>query len=371
MKSYEEIANNVFKRRDEYIAKQKRKKKIIISTATAMFCCVIVVAGFGLYKNADADHNFSLVDSSQNEPDTSNPDNDNSQNDTSSEEENTSSDSFVSQMPSKDESSSNDPDVSNTTPSNPSDNPSSSSEPDNTIQDSEFLIDSIDKVNFYSSKKIINDYNLLPISTGSKNSFTPKVIFLNNGYYEYPIDRDRIYTITMVTYFTIELNDEKGFLAQKLGGTGTVEVVVTQNDINSSGEMITFKREDKYYTCFMNGASYGVDSDKVSREFSSHMYIDGFNTVKNFEQENYEFIVHYEGSKVVGFECAPFRCAPQKYNVDDITFVEDYCAVIFTNQNFTIDQLEVYFKNNAEELCNEKINSFYTGFGNNGLFSGL
>ena len=62
---------------------------------------------------------------------------------------------------------------------------------------------------------------------------------------------------------------------------------------------------------------------------------------------------------------------PQKYSADVVTLVEDYCVVLFTTKHFTIDQLEVYFKNNAEELCNEKINSFYIGFGKNGLFSGL
>ena len=194
---------------------------------------------------------------------------------------------------------------------------------------------------------------------------------LTNNYVEYPIDRDKIYTITMVTYFTITLNDENGFLAQKLGGTGQVEVVVTENDINSSGQMITFKREDTYYTCFMNGQSFDLESSNVRREFSTHIYIDGFNTVKNFEQENFKFTVNYEGSKVVGFECTPFKCEPKKYSADNVTLVEDYCVVLFTTQYFTIDQLEMYLKNNTKELCYEKINGFYTGFRYDDLFSGL
>lgn len=377
MKGYEEIAKNVFDRRDEYVIKQKKKKKILLSTATAIFCCVIVVAGFGLYKNANSRNDFFVVDSSQNELE--NPKNDSlvsndsaSTNENSSNtQENTSQDVHSSQPSNNNEDNSQGEVVSDTPNPNPDDTSSSTDEPGNTPEENEFLMDSIDKINFYSAKKIINDHNLLPFSTANKNSSLSNMILLNNGYYEYPLDRDKVYTISMVTYFTITLNDEKGFLAQKLGGTGNVEVVVTENDINSSSQMITFKREDNYYTCFMNHASYDNESDRVSREFSTHIYIDGFNTVKNFEQENYEFIVRYEGSKVVGFECVPFKCVPQKYNIDDITFVEDYCAVIFTNQKFTIDQLEMYFKNNTEELCNEKINSFYIGFGNNGLLSGL
>jgi hypothetical protein len=152
----------------------------------------------------------------------------------------------------------------------------------------------------------------------------------------------------MVTYFTIELNDEKGFLAQKLGGTGLVEVVVTENNIEDMGQMITFKKDEKYYTCFMNGQDNELNSNTVSREFSSHKYIDGFNIVKNLEQENYKFTVHYDGSKVIGFECAPFYSVPTNYTVDDVTFTEDFCVVLYTKQTFTIDELEVYFKNGNE-----------------------
>ena len=153
----------------------------------------------------------------------------------------------------------------------------------------------------------------------------------------------------MVTYFTIELNDEKGFLAQKLGGTGLVEVVVTKNNIDDLGEMITFKREEKYYTCFANGGDYDPDSNMSSSEFSSHKYIDGFNIIKNLEQENYKFTVHYDGSKVIGFECTPFHSMPTNYAVDNVTFIEDFCIVLYTKQTFTIDELEVFLKNENKE----------------------
>ena len=210
-----------------------------------------------------------------------------------------------------------------------------------------YYIDSIDKINFYSAKKIINDYSLFP--TGMNYNNKPNIISLSNNYAEYPIDRNKVFTTTMVTYFTIELNDGKGFLAQKLGGTGLVEVVVTQNNIDDLGQMITFKREEKYYTCFVNGGDYDPDSNKRSSEFSSHKYIDGFNIIKNLEQENYKFTVHYDGSKVVGFECAPFHNVPTNYAVDNVTFIEDFCVVLYTKQTFTIDELEVYFKNENEE----------------------
>jgi len=114
---------------------------------------------------------------------------------------------------------------------------------------------------------------------------------------------------------------------------------------------ITFyKKDDKYYTCFMNGGDYDLDANRSSSEFSSHKYISGFSIIKNMEQGNYKFTVHYEGSKVVGFDCAPFRSAPTNYVVDDVTFIEDVCVVFYTKQTFTIDELEVYFKNENEEV---------------------
>jgi len=244
------------------------------------------------------------------------------------------------------------------TPSNPyednssvtSDDTSSnivSSEPP--VTENNYFIDSIDKINFYSAKKIISEKSLFPKGMNYKNNYTPNIISLNNEYVEYPIDRNKVFTTTMVTYFTVELKNEKGFLAQKLGGTGLVEVVVTKNNIDDVGELITFKREDRYYTCLRNGGGYDTDTNITNSEFSSHKYIDGFNIVKNKLQYNFKFTVYYEGSKVIGFECAPFGNTSFEYRTDSVTFIEDFCVVLYTKQTFTIDELEVYFKNESEE----------------------
>lgn len=355
MKSYDEIANSIFERRDKYIAKQKRKKRIIISIVTTVICCcVVLITSFGLWKSGIFSNNIPVIDNSQNTSD-------NLGNDSSADSSQNSSTN--SSNSSQDNNSSNNsssqggfiPD--NSTPSKPVEEipsePSEDTFSNNTtsnppVIETNYFIDSIDKINFYSAKKIISEKSLLPIGMSTNAFSTPKILFLSNTYFEYPIDRNKVFTATMVTYFTIELNDEKGFLAQKLGGTGLVEVVVTENDMEDMGQMITFKRDDKYYTCFMNGQDNDTNSNKVSREFSSHKYIDGFNIIKNLEQENYKFTVHYDGSKVVGFECAPFDSVPTNYVTDDVTFIEDFCVVIYAKQTFTIDELEVYFKNENE-----------------------
>ena len=308
MKSYDEIANSVFKRRDEYKAKQKKKRSIIINAATTVFCCCIVfVLSFGIWKMSILGGNEPIVGGSQ-EPSANNSNAFNPSNDISSNS-----------------------------------SPSSSSQSSHTNEKPTYFIDSIDKINFYSAKKIINDTSLLPLSAGTDLKFGNGRVTLLTNYVEYPIDRNKVFTSTMVTYFTINLNDERGFLAQKLGGTGKVEVVVTQNDIDFMGEMITFKRGDRYFSCLCNSASNHAQMGKSFSVFSTHKYIDGFNIVKNMQQENYEFTVLYEGSKVVDFTCSPFYSTPTKYTVDNVTLNEDACIAIFTTQTFTIDQLEVLF----------------------------
>ena len=357
MKNYQEIANTVFKKRDAYVAKQKKKRRRLLATVVpGVVGFVVLLIGLGLWQDGALDNDI-LVDTSPSSSNTvlSTPNHQNSttsSHSSSSTSTTTNSQSSTTTAPST--STTTQPSQSTTTePSQTTPSDSSDTVPSNTAPDtppstgSDFCIDSFDKMNFYSAKKIIDEYSLSPFRV---NSFSrPQVVRLNQSYVEYPIDRNKIFTITMVTYFMIELHDERGFLAQKLGGTGLVEVVVTQNDIDDMGYMITFKREENYFSCFINGGSGENEYGQASRRFSSHKYVDGFTFVKNLEQENYLFIVHYEGAKVVGFECQPFHCVPTKYTTDDVTFYDDICIVLFTTQHFTIDQLEVLFKDKYTE----------------------
>ena len=352
MKSYDEIANRIFERRDKYIAMQKKKKRIVISiVAPAVCCCFVLIAGLGLWKGGFFNHNIPVSNSSQNASDNNSSKN-NNQN--SSSDINSSHNSSSSSESSEKETSSQNKVIPNSsTPSSSSEQsynntPSDSASSTPPVTETNYFIDSIDKINFYSAKKIISDKSLFPFGMSADAFTAPNALLLNNTYAEYPIDRNKVFTATMVTYFTIELNDEKGFLAQKLGGTGLVEVVITKNNIDDLEEMITFKREEKYYTCLRNGGGYDTDTNITNSEFSSHKYIEGFNIVKNKLQYNFKFTVYYEGSKVIGFECAPFGNTSFEYKTDDVTFIEDFCVVLYTKQTFTIDELEVFFKNQNE-----------------------
>ncbi len=342
MKNYEEIANAVFKRRDAYIAKQKKERKIVIATVTPMFvCCIALVVGFVLWQGERFKSLFPQVENPQ---------------ETFTETTTTATDTTTKQTTKKPTESTQSPktDSSKTTKdavvTPPTQNTPSTTAPDvSTDTDGAFVIDSIDKMNFYSAKKIISEHSQFPIRMQSALS-SPPIALMSNTYAEYPISRYKEFTTTMVTYFNIVLHSPKGFLAQKLGGIGRVEVVVTQNNIDDMGLMITFRRRENYYTCFANNVSYDPQTQTmISCAFSSHKYIDGFRLIKNLEQENYMFTVSYDGANVVGFETNTFHSTPSKYEIDDITFVPDFCVVLFTRQNFTIDQLETYFGNRKEE----------------------
>ncbi|MBO5913136.1 MAG: hypothetical protein J6Q76_06680 [Clostridia bacterium] len=225
----------------------------------------------------------------------------------------------------------------------PSKNESSSESSSNPEPDKKpkpkISINSIDMLNFYSAKKIISEKGLL---NGGGRSDGGHALPLGLGVIQYEIDRDREFYVSMLTYFVIELDNENGFLATKLGGTGRVEVVITQNSLD---DMITFKKGDNYYSCLLNGASNNPNSSELkSMTFSTHKYIEGFKVVKNFAQENYRFKVNYSDKKVTGMECTVYIDSwTATADPDEITVVPDQCVVLCPEQSFTIDQLESYF----------------------------
>lgn len=206
-------------------------------------------------------------------------------------------------------------------------------------------INSLDKLNFYAVKKAIAENGVVLLSNSSQKPHT--TILANNKSFSIlnlanttatSINPNSTFTITMYSYFTITLNDTMGFLAQKLGGTGSVEVVITRNNFNN---MITFKKGERYYSCFQ------TSSTEKAMSFSSHKYVNGYKLVENYEQENYEFTVYFEGDKIIGINCGRFKEGSNyKYNADDIIFNDNFCIVLHNKQSFTAAQLESLFSSN-------------------------
>ncbi len=329
MKDYKEIAKKIFERRDKYLAKQKKKKKLIRNITIPVFCfCFLLAISLSLWQSGILVNDITVIEKQQNGFFEEWP---NFSDDEKIPSDSTPSDNAPSVSGEKEEPNSNpEPTVpSDSTPDNPPSN-----------NGTERIIDSIDKMNFYSAKKIIKENSFLPMrakkNSGISNLSDPVVAY------------DKEFTITKITYFNIRINKADSFLAERLGGTGLAEVVVVETNIPNVYKMITFKLNDKYYTCLMNEVGAMSHNVSMSDEFTTNRYTSGFDILQNNEQENYRFAVHYEGSQVIGFESSPINATAVNEVGEEITFIDDYCVVIFTEQNITINQLEDYLKNLSE-----------------------
>lgn len=313
MKDYNEIAKKIFERRDKYLAKQKKKKQIINKTVPVICCCLVLIMSLALLKSGFLGDDIKIIEQIQNGY--------------TNEQKNPFEDE---KTPPANDGGENNPD--NSELPIPNDTPKENEPSDNT----EHFIDSIDKMNFYSAKKIIEEQSFLPV-VANESGIT---VNLSNTDIAY----DKEFSIYKITYFNICINSADSFLARKLGGTGLVEVVVVDTDILNVYKMLTFKLGNNYYTCLMSEVD-GMNYTKNSTdEFNTTRYTSGFDVLKNNEQGNYSFSVRYEGSQVVGFESTPFNSATAAQGSEEITFVDDYCVVIFTNETVTISQLESYVR---------------------------
>lgn len=215
----------------------------------------------------------------------------------------------------------------------------------NSITTENVKINSLDKLNFYAVKKAIAENGIVLLSNSAQKPTVARLVnhtsfgILNLANSTATnIGANSTFTITMYSYFTITLNDTRGFLAQKLGGTGSVEVVITRNNFNN---MITFKKGERYYSCLQTSLT------ERAMSFSSHKYVNGFKLIENYDQENYEYTVYFEGDKVVGMNCGRFEGnGNYKYVADDIKFNDNFCFVVHKKQTFTAEQLEGLFASN-------------------------
>ena len=154
----------------------------------------------------------------------------------------------------------------------------------------------------------------------------------------YELSPDEVFSVTRVVFFQIELTDERGFLASKVG-TGIVDVVITENSLEP---MITLKNGDRYFSCCENSVT---ENGKL---YSTHKYIEGFYIVKNLEQENYSISVYYDnfrrdyiGSNAVSIDCQSYKNGGS--SPDGTISVVSTTYVSNEGVEMTIAELEEYF----------------------------
>lgn len=135
--------------------------------------------------------------------------------------------------------------------------------------------------------------------------------------------------IVTVTYFTVEFTEKQGYLGSRFYGEN-VEVVITE--MANFESMITFRCDDEYFSCLENGLD----------EFSTHKYIDGFNVVKSFGDEDIfsYYIDRDKNGKISGMHLQ--RQNSIYYLSDKIKLVADVVSVE-VNCSYSIADLEKYF----------------------------
>ena len=152
--------------------------------------------------------------------------------------------------------------------------------------------------------------------------------------YYYALDPGEPFYINKVSMFQIELTDENGFLASKLG-LGIVDVVILEDCIWGEN-MITFRNGDNFFSCLSDGGG------AQRKGFSTHKYVEGFFIVKNIAQENYGFYIDLdEMGQVLAFECG--ERANGGNRVDQNVKVVSSTAISEESGSFTVAELEEYF----------------------------
>ena len=211
----------------------------------------------------------------------------------------------------------------------------------------EVKIDGIDALNYYSARRILSvgregtavSAVSVPLSY-SVTSSGDDVKDGDGGVYYYEFDPAWDYTVTRVVYFRAELKEENGFLAEKLGGIGEVDVIITENSID---DMITFKRGARYYSCHVNSCLSQGKTEWI--EFSTHKYIDGFCMVKDAVQDNYVFKILLEKGRVTEIDCDYGECRDGVWDreADRIGIIDGSTMISEKTYTFNITELEQFF----------------------------
>ena len=239
-------------------------------------------------------------------------------------------------------------------------------------------IDSLDKLNYYAALRLVTgtptltkqsmtggSYGVVMLAAGDESVEAPTVpdateLTATEGppvapdnpnptnpgedIIYYKLKPNQSFNIKKVNMFQIELTDENGFLASKLG-LGVVDVVITEGFIWGDS-LITFRNGDKFFSCLTNG--YGQNPETGARHwnFSTHKYVEGFNIVKNFRQENYAFYIRTDAERqIVAFECGVSQLGGNR--VDQNVKIVSATRISTQGGRITVAELEAYLNNGS------------------------
>lgn len=157
--------------------------------------------------------------------------------------------------------------------------------------------------------------------------------------YYYTLNPDQAFHVNEVSMFQIELTDENGYLASKLG-IGLVDVVIAEDCIWGDS-LITFRNGDNFFSCLTNGWHRNTKTGGERWDFSTHKYVEGFHVVKNFQQQNYTFYIDADAEgQIFALEC---RSQNGSEDADQNVKVVGDTRISTQGGEFTIAELEAYF----------------------------
>ena len=203
----------------------------------------------------------------------------------------------------------------------------------------ESFIKSMDMFNYYSAVKLLfgNDGRRISSDVGQEDAHRLIAASVQS------IDPNRVFYYTGVIFFQARLTDPNGFVARQIG-TGLIDVVVIFYDdqTNSLGSMITFKNEDRYYSCIWNSESYrrGI----TTSHFSTHRYMKGFSVVKDFARTNYQYCVEWAEDGVLDIRCEIYSVKNgDAVCCDTFEIVQDSSVISDARGSITLAELEQYY----------------------------
>lgn len=176
--------------------------------------------------------------------------------------------------------------------------------------------------------------------TNKPGPYIPDDPVIGEDIYYYALDPEEPFYIDKVSMFRIELTDENGFLASKLG-LGVVDVVIAEDCIWGES-LITFRRGENFYSCLTNGWGYDWQTGNTHWDFSTHKYVEGFYIVKNLAKENYGFNIYMDAEgQAISFICDESENGGLHVDKD----VKIVSSTVISNEgrSFTVAELEDYF----------------------------
>ena len=226
----------------------------------------------------------------------------------------------------------------------------------------EDVIDSLDKLNYYGGKMVIENGGAA-VSFPALCSFSQPAIVGNNSTEtsEDQIDdhvtddgsmgkkdfvgfediSESTFRITTAINFFINVPETDPFLYGKVGA-GRVEVMLTDIEIDGNGwAMITFKNGERFFSCLSEG--YALQDGE--NHFGTHLYIENFSIYKDLREGVSTFYVNYnaENESVDGMWWRPYNRIPKDAPTYDMDVIYDSVTVCVGEYVFTKQDVMDYY----------------------------